>query len=77
MARTHEPTVPPHSDDMNDAVLRGFADVDERVDLWHAGGCPADWSLADALGMTAAEYAAWIRDGQAITGRPLPEAPAT
>lgn len=51
-------------------------EVDDRVGLWHDGHCPAGWSLADALGMTDAEYAAWVRNPAAVPARPLPEVPS-
>ena len=56
-------------------TIPASAEVDGRVDLWHAGGCPAAWSMADALGMTDAEYAVWMRDPAAVPARALPELP--
>lgn len=50
-------------------------EINDRVDLWHSGACPPSWSLADALGMTEAEYAAWVRDPRQVPARPLPEVP--
>jgi hypothetical protein len=50
-------------------------EIDDRVDIWHRGLCPPGWSLADALGMTAAEYQAWARDPRQVPPRPLPTVP--
>ncbi len=50
-------------------------EVDDRIDLWHAGGCPPDWTLQQALGMSDHEYAFFIMNATAIPARPLPEVP--
>lgn len=50
-------------------VLRGEAtveDIDNAVEEWHADR--SFGSLQDWLGMTPAEYQAWVRDAGAIVG---------
>lgn len=48
-------------------VLAGNAavdDVDDYVERWHAG--EGEGSLADFLGLSSAEYDAWVNDAGAL-----------
>lgn len=42
-------------------------EIDDHVDRWHAGEGQGI-SLAEYLGLTDAEYKAWVEDPEALTG---------
>jgi hypothetical protein len=42
--------------------------IDNFVEQWHKGALGRDKELAESLGMSAQEYAQWVRDPAALDG---------